>query len=270
MLARIVIVTCCLAPGVVHAEALDCMIKPKNMIDLVAVEEGRIEQVAVSRGDRIKKGDLVVQLDDTVQRLQVQMAEVRKNSDVEVQAGATRLAKRERELDRATQLREREAGTAIAVEEAEIELALSKLAAEEAGIAQELAAIQHLQAQELLARRRITSPVDGVIASVHAAPGEFAHDQLKIMTIAEIDPLHVEVFAPPEYYRQITIGDVYEVSQIAPLEGRYAAEVTVVDPVFDAASGTFGVQLEIANEKGEIPAGTRCRIDFDQPLTPAH
>lgn len=270
MLARIVVVACCLSPGVLHAEILDCMIKPKNMIDLVAAEEGRIEQVAVSRGDRIRRGDLVVQLDDTVQRLQVQMAEVRKNSDVEVRAGAARLVKREKELDRATQLQERNAGTAIAVEEAEIELALSRLAAQEAGITQELAAIQHQQAQELLARRRITSPVDGVITSVDAAPGEFAHDQLKMMTIAEIDPLHVEVFVPPEYHNRITVGDIYEVSQIAPLEGRYGAEVTVVDPVFDAASGTFGVQLEIANEKGEILAGTRCRIDFDQPVTPAH
>jgi RND family efflux transporter MFP subunit len=269
MLARIVIVACCLAPGVVHAEVLDCMIQPKNMIDLVATEEGRIELVAVSRGDRIKRGDLVVQLDDTVQRLQVQMAEVRKNSDVEVKAGAARLVKRQKELDRATQLQERAAGTVIAVEEAEIELALTKLAAQEAGITQELAAIQHLQAEELLARRRITSPVDGVVAAVHAAPGEYAHDQLKIMTIAEIDPLHVEVFVPPEYHNRIAIGDVYEVSQIAPLQGRYPALVTVVDLVFDAASGTFGVQLEIDNPSGDILAGTRCRIDFTLPLTPA-
>lgn len=267
MFARAVVFACCLAPGVLHAETLDCVIEPKNIIDLVAVEEGRIDHIAVSRGDRVGRGDILVQLDDAVQRLQVRMAEVRKNADVEARAGAARISKRQRELDRAVQLQERNAGTMLAVEEAEIELALSELAAQEAAIARELAAIQHEQAEELLARRSITSPVDGVVVSVEAAPGEYAHDQLKIMTIAETDPLHAEVYVPPDYYNRIGIGDIYEVSQIAPLDGRYPAKVTVVDPVFDAASGTFGVRLEIANPDGEIPGGTRCRVDFDLPLT---
>jgi hypothetical protein len=45
--------------------------------------------------------------------------------------------------------------------------------------------------------------------------------------------------------------------------GTYAATVTVVDEVFDAASGTFGVRLKLPNPELRLPAGVRCRISFD-------
>jgi hypothetical protein len=38
--------------------------------------------------------------------------------------------------------------------------------------------------------------------------------------------------------------------------------VKLVDKVVDAASGTFGVRLELRNEKLGIPAGVRCRVKF--------
>jgi multidrug efflux pump subunit AcrA (membrane-fusion protein) len=38
--------------------------------------------------------------------------------------------------------------------------------------------------------------------------------------------------------------------------------VIVVDPVVDAASGTFGVRLELPNPEHAIPAGLKCRVRF--------
>ena len=266
MIARALSAAFCLAPGTVSAAPIDCLIEPKAVIELVSAEKGRIDDVPAGRGDRVTRGDLLVQLDDELQRFQMRMAEARMDSDVQVRAGEARLALRQKELDRATQLESRQVAAATAVEDAAIEVALTRLSIEEAQLARQLAATEYAQAEELLARRRITSPVDGVVVSVNAAPGEYAHEQMVLMTIAETDPLHVEVFVPPEYYNRLAVGDVYEVSQREPLEGRYPAEVTVVDPVFDAASGTFGVQLEISNPEGEIPAGTRCQVDFDRAL----
>ena len=44
--------------------------------------------------------------------------------------------------------------------------------------------------------------------------------------------------------------------------GAYFLLVRVVDQVFDAASGSFGVRLELANPNGAIPAGVRCKARF--------
>ena len=45
-------------------------------------------------------------------------------------------------------------------------------------------------------------------------------------------------------------------------KGIFDAKVVVVDKVINAASGTFGVRLELPNAKKELPAGARCKVRF--------
>jgi hypothetical protein len=83
------------------------------------------------------------------------------------------------------------------------------------------------------------------------------------MTIAEIDPLYVKVFVPVRHYRKFQSGMIGQVIPEEPIGGVYKAKVTVVDRVFDAASSTFGVRLELPNSDYALPAGMRCRVRFD-------
>jgi hypothetical protein len=48
----------------------------------------------------------------------------------------------------------------------------------------------------------------------------------------------------------------------APVGGSYSATVAVVDQVFDAGSGTFGIRLALPNPDQRLPAGLRCRAAF--------
>ena len=54
----------------------------------------------------------------------------------------------------------------------------------------------------------------------------------------------------------------FDVLPESPINGRFAATVIVVDHVLDAASGTFGVRLELPNPGYKIPAGVNCKIRF--------
>jgi hypothetical protein len=54
-----------------------------------------------------------------------------------------------------------------------------------------------------------------------------------------------------------------------PIGGTYAATVTAVDHVLDAASGTFGVRLALPNPELLLPAGIRCKIVFREFATGA-
>jgi len=47
-----------------------------------------------------------------------------------------------------------------------------------------------------------------------------------------------------------------------PVGGRYDATVDVVDRVFDAASGTIGVRLNLRNPDYALPAGLKCQVRF--------
>lgn len=257
----IVMVTSIALPAT--ARPIDCLIAAKSVIELVATEEGPISEIPVGRGDQVRKGELLVQLDDTLEKLQLELSRARAASDIDIRAQAARLGMRQKEYERIAQLVERSATSRVALDDAEIELSLTKFALEQAQLEQKLAQIELGQAEAMVRRKRLLSPVDGVVLDVEGAPGEHASEQSVMMTIAEIDPLHVEVFAPASLFGQIEEGKFYRVELAAPLSGAYEARVKVVDRVLDSASGTFGIRLEIPNPDGSIPAGARCVVDFE-------
>ena len=67
---------------------------------------------------------------------------------------------------------------------------------------------------------------------------------------------------PVALYGQIELGAEGEVRPEPPFDQPYTAKVVIVDRVVDAASGTFGLRLELPNPKGELPAGLKCTVRF--------
>ena len=150
------------------------------------------------------------------------------------------------------------------------------LATLDTSVERALGSVQHAQAEltnrrladlELqrtmaeVALRTIKSPVNGVVVERFMNPGEFPKQE-KILKIAQIDPLRVEIYAPVAMLGKIAVGMTAYVKPEPPLTGEYAAKVTVVDRVVDAASGTFGVRLELPNHELKLPAGMKCSVRF--------
>ena len=127
-----------------------------------------------------------------------------------------------------------------------------------------LALLDHLElerAQATLALRTVRSPVSGVVVERLKSPGEFVEDK-PILRIAQLDPLRVEVIVPVGKFGTISTGMRAEVTPELARKRKYIAEVSIVDKVVDAASGTFGVRLELPNPGNFIPGGLRCSLIF--------
>ena len=117
--------------------------------------------------------------------------------------------------------------------------------------------------EERLAMRTVVSPLNGVVTKRFVSPGEYIGVD-PLLTIARIDTLHVEVIVPVERFGSIAPGMTAEVRPESPVGGAYTARVTIVDKVIDAASGTFGVRLELPNPSLRLPAGLKCRVRFSR------
>lgn len=252
-----------LAPaGLVAAEEFDCVMQPKASIELGSPDEGIMDEVMVERGDLVETDEVVARLDMRLERLAVELAKLRAQGDVDMRSGRAQLEFRDREVGRVAELRERDMASQKDYDTAEIERRLAALQIERAELEQDLARVEYQRARARLERRQVRSPVDGIVVDVTMSPGEYAYEQAPVMTVAEIDPLHVEVYVPVDHYGSIETGMTGEVRPQEPIGGTYDAEVTTVDRVFDAASGTFGVRLELPNPDYELPAGVRCRVRF--------
>ena len=87
---------------------------------------------------------------------------------------------------------------------------------------------------------------------------------------AQIDPLRVEVVAPVSMFGQIVTGQKAIVRPESAIGGRYESTVQIVDPVINAASGTFRVTLLLPNPERKLTSGLRCEVSFkDKPAPQA-
>ena len=244
------------------ASDFTCLMEPKMVLKLGTSVPGLIGEVLVERGAIVKKGDVLARLDSGVEIATVALARARAADYTTVQSNRTKLEFQRRKSERAAQLRRNDNIAFSAADEAETAAKVAEGELRSAEINLQLAQLELARADEVLKQRTIRSPIDGVIVERTLGPGEYAFDQSHLLTIAQINPLNVEVFVPLSQFGKVHHGMPAEVYPEDPIGGKYAAVVTVVDQVFDAASGTIGIRLELPNPEYALPAGLRCRVRF--------
>jgi len=213
-------------------DEMDCMVEPRQVSSVGSAVEGSLAEVLVDRGSFVTKGQVLARLKSPVETATVALR------DAQARFG-------ERKVERNQELFRKELISANEKDELETQTRLAKLE-----LAQQLANLD---------QRTIRSPFAGVVVERYMSPGEHISND-KILKLAEIDPLNVEVVAPVELFGAIRAGMTGEV-RLAPLiSGVYKARVSAIDKVVDAASGTFGVRLELPNHGGRIPAGIKCNV----------
>lgn len=252
------------ACGSAGAADYDCMVEPRQHVEIRSPVEGMIESIRVARGQYVKRGEVLATLVSGPERAAYAAADSRAKMIGDIQVSMARLDIAEKKFRRADELFKRNFVSANARDEAEAEFRLATEELQRSRENQRLAELEAKRAAEILALRTIRSPLSGVVAEVMLRPGEFGATSIKdpIMRLAEIDPLHVEVVLPVAEFGKVKAGQKALVMPETPIGGQYATRVTIVDRIIDAASGTFGVRLELPNPRHAIPAGVRCKVRF--------
>ena len=262
-----------LAVGAAHAApaahsadtAHDCLIEPNQRIEIRSPVTGVIDAVLVERGATVKAGQVLIKLDATVEVAALQSAQQRAGSDGDINVATARAEYARQKFKRSDELREQ---NFVSGQERDQSMAELRVAEAELALAHDnrrLAQLEVQRLQELVRQRSLRAPFAGVVTDRLQNPGELAstaEGARPILKLAQTQPLRVEVVLPMALLGQVKLGRTAEVLPEAPLKGGWRATVKVVDRVVDAASGSFGVRLELPNDKGDIPAGVKCRVKF--------
>ena len=251
-------------PGGVGEEdllTLACIIEPNQVVAIGSPVTGLIEAIPVERADVVEEGQVLVKLEAHVEQAAVELARTRARMDEGVLSGKARLELGERRRSRVNKLFENNAASQEQREEAETEAELARLELERARAEKKQAGLDLRKARAVLDRRTIHSPIAGVVMERSMSPGERV-DQETILKVAQIDPLRVEVILPSAMFGSIEPGARATVVPEIPGDTVHVASVTIVDRVVDAASGTFGIGLELPNPDHAIPGGVHCQVRF--------
>ena len=213
---------------------MECLIEASLIANVGSPVEGTLSEVLVDRGTTVRKGQVVARLNSSVELATVTLREAQESYGV-------------RKVLRNEELFKQELISASEKDELETQT--------------RMATLERKQQQEILRLRTITSPLNGVVVERYLSPGDHVAQE-KILKLAQIDPLNVELIMPVELFGAVRNGMKGTVRLGAMMTGSYIATVKVVDRVVDAASGTFGVRLELPNPGNKIPAGIRCNVQF--------
>ncbi len=244
------------------AEDYACLMEPRQTLKLSAGVIGVVSSIAVDRGDRVTKGQLVAQLDSEVEEADVLISRLRASNDADIAGAQAKLDLAKQKLSRKTTLQNNTYGSKAELDEAQADVRVAEAQLRGAAFARDQAILEARRAEGQVHQRQVLSPVNGVVTHRDLGQGEYSNEQSSIVTIAEVDPLRVETYLPVGLFGQVKVGDMAEVLPAPPVGGRYEAKVIVVDPVLDAASNTIGVRLELPNPELKLPAGIHCRVRF--------
>lgn len=242
-------------------EGFHCVVTPSQTVELGSPVSGLLHEVLVDRSDRVSAGQVVARLDSRIERANLDIARFRAANDTEVHLREAAYTIDRRTEKRLESLADTKVASAQDRDRAARESRLSSWRVKQARDDLDLFALELDRAQVALDRRAIRSPIDGTVVERLHNPGEYIEDQ-PLLKIVKLDPLYVEAILPMRLFGKVRPGTQARV--LPELDDGTALEATVVvvDPMGDAASGTFGARLELANPNGEIPAGLKCRVQL--------
>ena len=239
----------------------DGLIEPRLVVNVGSSMPGVLESVTVERGDMVQKGQVLASLQSGVEKATMELARTRAKMEAKIQAKEAELAFAVKTQKRYKNLIEKEMIPFHEWDEVETQKILTEFSLKEAIENKRLAEMEYKRSLEVYKRMTIRSPLTGVVVERFLNQGEYIEDQ-PVMTIAQMDPLYVEVFMTVDKLNLVKVDMEATVRPESPIGGLYKAKVIVVDRVVHAASGTFGVRLELPNPDYQLPPGLKCKVIF--------
>jgi membrane fusion protein (multidrug efflux system) len=194
---------------------------------------GRVTQLNFRDGERVRRGQVLVQLDD-----QLPLAQV-KQSQAELSIAQAN-HKRNQELLAQNFVSQRSLDESAA----NLEVAQAKLAL----------------AQATAARLKIVAPFDGIAGIRNVNVGDYLKDGTDIVNLEDIDTVYVDYRLPERYQTRVSKGQKATV-ELDALPGRpFEAVVQAVDPLIDANGRSIGVRGTIDNRQMALRPGMFARV----------
>ncbi len=204
------------------------LLTPVEQARMASRSQGVISMIK-DDGETVKKGDIVMELENDMERLQVEQ----QRQIVEL---------RTYEWNSAEELRKKDVVSRNEGQEKRINLAVAK--------------VQLAQAEQLVERMKVIAPFDGVIADQLREVGEAVDEFVPVLVLVNIDQLYLEIFLPASRIEEVRVGQQVKVTSAEDSDQVIEGKVEKISPTVNAASGEFKVQILVPNADRKLVAGT--------------
>jgi RND family efflux transporter MFP subunit len=261
--------------------------------DVAPQTSGKVVAVGVDIGSQVRRGQMLIRLDDAELKLRVDQAAAQveqakaavrqaeekiglrpgqafdPNRVAEVAAARVTLELAEKNLVRAEKLIESGDVSRSFYDEQrarrdqlkeQYEVALAQARQNFAGVDVARTNVANAQAQLALARKNLSyavipAPIDGYVAERTADLGEYVSPQQKVVTIVRTNPLRIRIDIPEQAIPEVRVGQSVSITTSAWPDRNFSGRVARIAPNVSATSRTLTVEAEIENSGGALKPG---------------
>ena len=249
---------------------------------------GRLGEIAVDLGSRVKKGQAIARIDQSDYRLRVEQADAALqqsrvrlglpasgNSD-KVDIEQTSLVRqaaavfKEARLshDRMVELWDRKL-----IARAELDSAVSQLAVAEGRyqdaieeVRNRLAVLVQRRSELEIARQQladtvIVSPIDGAVSERQAAVGQYLPAGAPVVTLVRTDPLRLRLAVPEREAGLVRVGQTVDLT-VESDANKYQGRVARLSPAIAENNRTLMIEADVPNGQGALRPGSFAKADI--------
>jgi RND family efflux transporter MFP subunit len=235
---------------------------------------GRLGEISVDLGSRVRKGQAIARIDQSDYRLRVDQAEaalqqarvrlglpLAGNSDkVDIEQTATH--------DRMVELWEKKF-----IARAELDTAVSQLAVAEGRYQDAIEEVRNRQAvmvqrrseleiaRQQLADTVILSPFDGAVSERQASVGQYLPAGAPIVILVRTDPLRLRLAVPEREAGLVRIGQSVDLT-VESDPNKYRGRVARLSPAIAENNRTLMIEAEVPNRRGDLRPGSFAKADI--------
>lgn len=203
-------------------------LKAKQGTTLTSESSGAITGLHFKSGETVKKGQLLVQINDNVARAQLA-------------ADQAKLLNAKQQIERQRKLFAHQATSQASLQSAE-----AAYREAQAAVQSDHAALSNLQ---------VRAPFAGHLGIRDVSLGQYISPGTGIVDIQQWNPLRVSFNVPQRDLAKIAIGDALDLS-VDGLSGRgFTGHITAFGSAVDSSTRTIAIQAEVKNDKGELRPG---------------
>jgi membrane fusion protein (multidrug efflux system) len=196
---------------------------------------GRVARISLEEGQRVRRGELLLVLDDAVYRAELAQAE----------AG----------LDRSRRLRD--SGSKLFgdnyISSTEMDALQTAVKVDEATVA---------LARARLDKTRLLAPFDGVLGLRRVSIGDYLNPGQDIANLEDITPIKLDFRVPETYLSELHVGQPLEVRVDAFAEQAFTGKVIAIEPRISAEDRSVALRGEIPNDDIRLRPGLFARVNL--------
>jgi RND family efflux transporter MFP subunit len=204
-------------------------VEPEVKNNIAPASPGRIRKIFVEVGNRVSKGQKLAQMDNAV------------------------LSNSEVQIENLRRVYKRVSGLFAVGGASQQELDNAKLQLD----------VAETNLKNLSENTFLLSPITGMVTARNYDEGDMYSGQMPLMTVMQITPVQLKINVSESFYSKVKTGMPVDVKVEVFGDEKFIGKVTLIYPIIDERTRTFGVEIKVNNMNSKIRPGMFARVKMN-------